>query len=356
MIATKSKESHNQTLRLRAMIFALALGGLLMAVKFVIYFLTGSAAVLSDALESIINVVAGSFALYSIYLSSHPPDARHPYGHGKIEYFSVGFEGALIILAAITILYKAIPAFFSAPMLAKLDLGITLMLGTSLVNLALGLFLVRTGRRTRSMPLEADGKHLLTDAYTSVGVVAGLVLVRVTGWHGWDPLAACAVALNIIITGWRLVRKSFRRLMDEAEPELLNKIVEILNGRRRPDWIDVHHLRARHYGNKVHVDFHLVVPRSLSLLEAHREAKQIEKMILDSLREVAEVIVHVDPCEDPLCERCVQDHCQDRRKKSPITSKPWRLEEVVVKRVHREEAGSTKQQAASSKVRIQETE
>ncbi len=331
------------------MIFALALGGLLMAVKFVAYFLTGSAAILSDALESIINVVAGSFALYSIYLSSHPPDARHPYGHGKIEYFSVGFEGALIILAAITILYKAILAFFTAPMLGKLGLGIILMLGTSLVNLALGLFLVRTGRRTRSMPLEADGKHLLTDVYTSVGVVVGLVLVKLTGWHGWDPLAACAVALNILITGWRLLRTSFGRLMDEAEPELLARIVEILNENRRPDWIDVHQLRARHYGDKVHVDFHLVVPRSLGLPEAHREAKYIETMILDSLSEVVEVIVHTDPCEDPLCERCLQDYCQDRSKKTPITSEPWRLEEVVVKRVHREEAGSSKQQAASKK-------
>jgi len=324
-----------ETTRFRALILALALGGLLMTIKFVAYLLTNSAAILSDALESIINVVASGFALYSIYLSDQPPDTRHPYGHGKIEYFSVGFEGALIILAAVTILYLAIPEFFGVPMLVKLDLGIFLMLGTSAVNLALGLFLVRTGRRTRSMPLVADGKHLLTDVYTSAGVVAGLVLVRLTGWHGWDPLAACAVAINIIFTGWRLVIKSFGRLMDAAEPELLHRIVEILNENRRPDWIDVHHLRARHYGDKVHVDFHLVVPRSLGLLEAHQEAKQIETMMLDSLAEVVEIIVHVDPCEDPLCERCVQHLCKDRGKASSVTSRPWRVEEVVVKRPHR---------------------
>jgi cation diffusion facilitator family transporter len=318
------------------MILALALGGLLMAVKFVAYFLTGSTAILSDALESIINVVAGGLALYSIYLSSQPPDTRHPYGHGKIEYFSVGFEGALIIVAAITILYKAIPAFFGAPMLAKLGLGIFLMIGTSGVNLALGLFLVRTGRKTRSMPLVADGKHLLTDVYTSVGVVVGLVLVRLTGWHGWDPLAAGAVAINIIITGWRLVIKSFGRLMDEAEPEFLRRIVAILNENKRPDWIDIHHLRTRHYGEKVHVDFHLVVPRSFGLLDAHREAKQIEEIILDSLSEVVEVIVHVDPCEDPLCARCLQHQCQDRCTASASSTQLWRVEEVVVKRAHEE--------------------
>ena len=324
-----------KTTRLQAMILALAVGGLLMTVKFVAYFLTGSAAILSDALESIINVVASGFALYSIYLSDQPPDSSHPYGHGKIEYFSVGFEGALIILAAVVIFYKAIPAFFVAPLLAKLDVGIILILGTSVVNLTVGLFLVRTGRRTRSIILEADGKHLLTDVYTSVGVIVGLVLVRVTGWQGWDPLTACAVALNIIVTGWYLVKKSFGRLMDEAEPELLDRILEILNTNRRPDWIDIHHLRARHYGDKVHVDFHLVVPRSFGLPDAHREAKRIEKMILDSLSEVVEVIVHVDPCEDPLCERCLQAYCQDRSKESLFTMKAWRIEEVVVKRAHR---------------------
>jgi cation diffusion facilitator family transporter len=190
-----------------------------MTVKFVAYFLTDSTAILSDALESIINVVASGFALYSIYLSNQPPDTSHPYGHGKIEYFSVGFEGALIILAAVAILYKAIPAFFYPRMLAQLGLGIFLLLGTSAVNLVLGLFLIRTGRQTRSMPLEADGKHLLTDVYTSVGVVGGLVLVKLTGWQGWDPLAACAVAINIIFTGWRLVKESFGRLMDEADPD-----------------------------------------------------------------------------------------------------------------------------------------
>jgi cation diffusion facilitator family transporter len=197
------------TTRLRAMTLALVVGGLLMAVKFVAYNITGSAAILSDALESIINVVASGFVLYSIYLSHQPPDETHPYGHGKIEYFAVGFEGALIILAAGAILYKAIPAFFQVRMLSKLDFGIILVLGASAVNLAVGLFLIRTGRRTRSAPVEADGKHLITDVYTSVGVVIGLVLVRVTGLNWLDPLFACAVAVNIVITGWHLVKQSF---------------------------------------------------------------------------------------------------------------------------------------------------
>ncbi len=332
-------EISSQTIRFRAMILAISVGGLLMTVKFVAYYLTDSTAILSDALESIINVVASGFALYSIYVSNQPPDPSHPYGHGKIEYFSVGFEGALIILAAVVILYKAIPAFFYPRMLAQLGLGIFLLLGTSAVNLALGLFLIRTGGRTRSMPLEADGKHLLTDVYTSFGVVGGLVLVKLTGWQGWDPLAACAVAINIIFTGWRLVKESFVRLMDEADPELLGRIVDILNKNRRSDWIDIHQLRTRHYGNKVHLDFHLVVPRSFGLPEAHVEAEEIEMMILNTLDEVAEVIVHVDPCEDPLCERCLQAQCQDRSQAGTTTVKSWRVEEVVMKREDRGSRG-----------------
>ena len=325
------------TVRFRAMSLALAVGGLLMAVKFVAYFITGSAAILSDAFESIINVVASGFVLYSIYLSHQPPDKSHPYGHGKIEYFAVGFEGALIILAAGAILYKAIPAFFQVRTIAKLDLGIILVIGASAVNLAVGIFLIRTGRRTRSAPVEADGKHLITDVYTSVGVIIGLVLVRVTGWLWWDPLAACAVAVNIVITGWHLVKESYGRLMDEADPELLERIVEILNQHRHPDWIDIHQLRTRYYGNKVHVDFHLVVPRSLGLLEAHLEAKEIEEKLLSSLVEVEEVIVHVDPCEDPLCEWCLRDKCQDRSQEVIGAVKPWRVEQVVMKWQYRGE-------------------
>ena len=321
--------------RLWAMTLALLVGGLLMAVKFVAYYITGSAAILSDALESIINVVASGFVLYSIYLSHQPPDKTHPYGHGKIEYFAVGFEGALIILAAVAILYKAIPAFFQVKMLSKLDFGIFLVLGASAVNLIVGLFLIRTGRRTRSAPVEADGKHLLTDVFTSLGVVFGLVLVRLTDWSWWDPITACAVAVNIVITGWHLVKKSFGRLMDEADPEILGRIVEILNEHRHPDWIDVHQLRTRHYGNKVHVDFHLVVPRSFGLLEAHLEAKEIEEKILSSLVEVEEVIVHVDPCEDPLCSWCMRAKCKDRSKDFLGEVEPWQVEKVVMKQLHR---------------------
>jgi divalent metal cation (Fe/Co/Zn/Cd) transporter len=143
------------------------------------------------------------------------------------------------------------------------------------------------------------------------------------------------VAVNILITGWRLLGESFGRLMDRADPELLGRIVDILNMQRRPDWIDIHQLRARRYGQWVHVDFHLILPRSYGLVEAHAQAEEIERIILDSLREVAEVIVHVDPCEDPLCPQCQRRQCQDRR--TTGVSKHWRLEDVVVRRTEQSE-------------------
>ena len=190
-MTSDTMETSRQTTRLRVMILAISVGGLLMTVKFVAYFLTDSAAILSDALESIINVVASGFALYSIHLSCQPADTGHPYGHGKIEYFSVGFEGALIILAAVAFLYKAIPAFFYPRMLAQLGLGIFLLLGTSAVNLALGLFLIRTGRRTRSIlpfrPIIVKGLLMTTCS-----------LYTPTAMEIWSPgfaafTAACSV-------------------------------------------------------------------------------------------------------------------------------------------------------------------
>jgi divalent metal cation (Fe/Co/Zn/Cd) transporter len=165
-------------------------------------------------------------------------------------------------------------------------------------------------------------------------------MVRLTGWQGWDPLVACVVGVHIIVTGWRLLIQSFGRLMDEAEPELLERIVGILNEKRRQEWIDIHQLRTRRYGDKVHVDFHLILPRSYGLVAAHDHAERIEKAILDALDEVTEVIVHVDPCEDPLCKQCRQDPCEERSEENSGGSTPWKVEGVVLSRNHRSQKES----------------
>lgn len=280
-----------------------------MAVKFYAYSLTHSAAILSDALESIINVVASTLALGSIVLAARPPDRTHPYGHGKIEYFSAGFEGALIVLAAAGIFKSGLSHIWHPQDLPQLDSGLLLVLFAALVNLALGFTLVSVGKRTESFALIADGKHVLTDVYTSAGVLLGLFLVRETGRYWLDGLIACLVGAYILFSGGALVKKSFSALMDTADPNLLGRIAELLDRNRRSDWIDIHQLRAWRSGNHVHVDLHLILPRDLSLEDAHQEAKIVEKMIVEDFSGRASLLIHTDPCTDPECPICRRYEC-----------------------------------------------
>jgi len=298
--------------RMRVMMLAVAVGAMLMVLKFGAYVLTGSAGILSDALESIINVAASGFALYSVHLSTQPPDANHPYGHGKIEYFSAGFEGALIVLAAIAILYQAVPRFLDPRLLAHLGGGMILLAGATVMNFFLAWLLIRTGKQSNSLSLIADGKHLLTDVITSLGVLVGLLLVHLTGQLWLDPLAACLVAGNILYTGYKLLRESMGRLMDEADPELLEHIVQILNAYRRMEWIHVHQLRARRYGPHVHLDLHVVLPRFFDVAQTHQVIKEIEKVLQAELGSAAEIILHVDPCTDLWCFVCAYQECAFR--------------------------------------------
>jgi len=304
MAVFSSNQTDELRLRRRAIFASVLVGAALLIVKFLAAWLTGSAAILSDALESIINVVASGFAFYSIMLSARPPDRSHPYGHGKIEPFSAGFEGALIILAALAILWEALPGVFYPRPLAQLDLGIVLVLGAAVVNALLGLFLIRTGTRTRSLALVADGRHIVTDVYTSAGVVVGLVLARLTGWIVLDSLAACAVAINIILSGVGLLRQSVSHLMDEADESVLDNIVETLQNIRRPEWIDLHHLRSWRSGDRHHIDFHLTLPRYWNLEQCHDAETSVEEWLVEHLGGQGEVLVHLDPCTPHHCPLC----------------------------------------------------
>lgn len=291
---------------------SLAVGTALMGVKFYAWWLTGSAAILSDALESIINVVAGGFALASVIMAARPPDASHPYGHGKIEFFSAGFEGALIIVAAAGIFYTGILQLLEPRALPNLNAGLLILLAAGLLNLILGLGLVRFGRKSDSLILVADGQHLLTDVVTSAGVLAGLLVVRLTGMLWLDGLVACLVGLNILVTGWRLVRQSFHGLMDAANPSILNDLARLLIRNRRVCWVDIHQLRAWKSGNHLHVDLHLVLPRDLQMEEAHREAKMLEHIIIDHYQGKASALIHMDPCIDGECPVCACQPCETR--------------------------------------------
>ena len=317
-----------QKKKLLAIGLSLAIAVMLMAIKFYVYSITHSAAILSDALESIINVVAGAFALGSIIVAARPPDADHPYGHGKIEFFSAGFEGALIIIAALGIFKTGISHLVNPQELPNLGAGLAILLATTIVNLFLGLGLLRTGRQTDSLTLEADGRHVLTDVYTSGGVIVGLLLVQISGWWWLDGAIACLVGVNIVITGFGLVRQSYQGLMDAANPGVLEKLARILIEHRRPCWVDIHKLRAWKAGDLTHVDLHLVLPKELSLEEAHLEVIKMEQLIMNTFKGKASPLIHVDPCNDRDCPTCACHLCSSSTEQTGNVS-TWSLETFI---------------------------
>ena len=307
-------------LRLRAGMISLVIGGALLWVKLLAYQMTGSTAVLSDALESIVNVIAAAFALGSLVFAGRPADRNHPYGHGKIEYFSAAFEGGLITFAATLIIYEAGRGFLEASMLRQLDLGLAITFGAGLINAGLGWFLIRTGRLTQSLTLVADGQHVLSDFWTSLGVIVGLLLVKITGVIWFDPIVAAIVGLNLGWTGLRLVRHAAGGLLDEEDTKLLGKLVRALDAYRMPGIIRIHHLRAIRAGRFTHVDAHLVVPEFWSVERAHTLAETFEERVMSACGVEGEIVFHIDPCHRAYCAQCDVMDCPIRL--APFVARP----------------------------------
>ena len=316
-----------RTLRMAARL-AFITSLLLLMAKFGAFYLTGSKAVFSDAIESIINVVTGAFLVLSILVSTTPVDENHPYGHGKIEAFSAGLEGGLIVLAAIMILVEAIPAFFAPHPPTNLGAGIFILGGAGLINLVVGLFLLHTGKKHKSEALRADGRHLLTDFYTSAGVIVGLLLYQVTGLVWIDPLVACLVAVNILIPGTRLLNNSIKNLMNEADPELISRIVEGLNKIKKPGWLNPHKLRALRSGRYHHVDLHISLPHYWTLSQVHAAEQEITEALLEAIGEEGDIMIHVDPCEPPYCPVCNIEPCTERSVEF-CSAADWTVQEVI---------------------------
>lgn len=282
--------------------------------KFIAYFSTHSVAILSDALESIINVMAGGFACYSIYLASKPKDLNHPYGHGKVEFFSIGFEGGMILIAGCLILFKAAQSFISPHTLQKLNSGILIIVCAGIANYLLGLYLTRWGRKLPSITISGNGQHILTDAWSSLGLISALILIQLTGWRWLDPLASLILGSLIIYKGYKLLRHSVSGLMDETDMKIIDQVTAILSENRRPAWIDVHNMRAQQYGQNYHIDCHITMPYYFSLNEVHREIKLVEKTIGDFLPSGnAECFFHTDPCVPAGCPYCLMEKCPVRK-------------------------------------------
>ncbi len=269
------------------------------ALKAAAYFFTGSVGLLSDALESVINLVAAVIALLVIKIAAQPPDDDHAFGHDKAEYFSSGIEGVLIFFAAFGIFYSAVPRLFVPQSLENIGIGLSITLVATLINLIVGLILIRAGRQHHSIVLEADGRHLLTDVWTSVGVVLGVVIVGLTGWFALDPIIALLVALNIFWTGLQLIRRSALGLMDTAvSTETQEKIEAILDGYIKEKKIDYHALRTRQSGARKFISVHILVPDDWTVQKGHDLTEEIEDEIRSAVAD-STVFTHLEPLEDP---------------------------------------------------------
>jgi cation diffusion facilitator family transporter len=274
-----------------------AFGILMLAMKWYAYYLTGSTAILSDAAESVIHVIGVGFAVFSLWYSFQPADEEHTYGHHKISYFSAGFEGALIILAAFFIIYISVKRLIFGIEISNLDQGTYFTFAASVINLFLGGFIVWKGKKTNSIILVANGKHVLTDSWTSFGVVGGLLLTWITGWLPFDPLVAIAAALNILWSGGKLVRQSVGGLMDEGDKKTAETIKNILNQETKRLGLEYHQLRYRESGNVLWLEFHLLFPKNTLLEDSHKIATEMEMKLKTELNANVNVITHLEPLE-----------------------------------------------------------
>ena len=298
----------NQTRLFRLLWLSIAAAIATISLKATAYLLTGSVGLLSDAAESVVNLVAAVVALLALRWASKPADEEHAYGHQKAEYFSAGVEGALIVVAAGAIAVTAVDRLLHPQAIEDVGLGLAVSVGASLINLAVGLMLLRTGRRERSIVLEADGKHLMTDVWTSVGVVIGVAAVAITGWQPLDALIALAVAVNIVVAGTGLVRRSVGGLMDQALDAAERAQIQEVLMRYEQVGVHFHALRTRQAGSRAFISVHVLVPGAWTVQRGHDVVEDVEEALRERLP-YATVFTHLEPAEDP---RSFDDTALDR--------------------------------------------
>lgn len=294
------------------LLLSVILGILILGIKFLAYYVTGSMALKSDALEGIVNVLAASFAFFSVVYAEKPADEDHPYGHGKIELFSASFEGGLILLAAVLIAYESLEILIQGAKLQSLGLGLALNFAAGAANGLLGFYLVRSGRKHKSRPIETDGQHLLSDFVTTVGVMAGLAVVYATGIAWLDPAIALLFSGWLFYTGFTILKDSLGGLMDSEDPELLGKLVGAMNQHRVPEIISVHEMRTLRSGNYIHIDLHAAVPEHFSVKKVHDIVELFERQVLSVTGINGEFHTHIDPCQKHYCRYCSVADCPIR--------------------------------------------
>ena len=302
----------SQTTRIRIAVLSIVAGCLILALKYFAFNVSQSAALKSDAIESMVNVVAAVFALGAIIFADKPADREHPYGHGKIEHFSAAFEGGMISLAAVLIAYETIRSLILKVPLENLGLGLAINLAAGALNGLLGLYLVRRGQSLRSHALEADGHHVLSDFYTTIGLGVGLLLVHFTGLTWLDPLMAMGVCALLAYTGFKLVRSSSAALLDTEDPDMVQRLVRAMNKVRPTEIIAIHELRTLRSGRYSHVDIHMVIPEFYAIGQGHDLAERFGKAVLAEADIEGELHTHVDPCQRAFCSQCEVARCPVR--------------------------------------------
>ena len=296
--------------------------------------MTKSVAILTDALESTVNVLAGLIGVYSLYVSAKPKDKDHPYGHGKAEFISAAVEGTLITVAGFVIIFEAINNLVHPHTIQQLDYGIALVAATGVINYIAGAFCIRGGKKNNSLVLISSGKHLQTDTYSTLGIIVGLITLYFTKWLWVDSAVAILFAFIIMFTGYKIVRTSISGIMDEADDTLINKMVAQLNIERPENWIDLHNLRIIQYGSTLHLDCHLTVPWYLNIHEAHHEIDTLSDLVKKEYGESIELFVHTDGCLDFSCAICSKQNCPVR--KHPFQKKiAWTVENISANIKHR---------------------
>jgi cation diffusion facilitator family transporter len=290
----------------------------LMIAKFIAYYMTYSSAILTDALESIINVVASAFAFYAIYLASQPRDLNHPYGHGKIEFFSVGLEGVLIVLASVFIVFHAIQRLLNPQPILDLKIGLSVITIGIIINYGLGYLLEKQGIVNKSPTLIADGQHLKLDAMSGLILVFAVLIVYITNIYWIDGAASILFAVFMAWNGVKIIRKSIGGLMDETNEEVLEKVVNILKYHQKSEWIDIHNMRIQEYGSDIHIDCHITLPNYWNLEKVHETVHEFEEILEKEFPSHVEIFIHADPCMPECCHYCKIENCPIRQ--SPLTT------------------------------------
>jgi cation diffusion facilitator family transporter len=320
-----------QNLKIQIIITLLSV--VLFVAKIIAYYLTHSLSILTDALESIVNVLAGFIGLYALYIAAKPKDIEHPYGHGKAEFLSAATEGALITASGIYILYETVQNIITHKTIDSLNIGLYLIAVTGFINYIAGSICVKVGKKNRSLALQASGKHLQLDTYSTLFVVCGLIIILFTHVYWIDKLFAAILSIIIMYNGYKIIRASVAGIMDEADMELLNQFVAVLNKNRLENWIDLHNLRVIKYGVTLHVDCHLTVPWYLNVHEAHREVDALSDLIKKEFGDAMELFVHTDGCLDFSCNICNKKDCA-KRLHSFHENIEWNLKNIVSNQKH----------------------